>query len=711
MATLIIAEKPSVAKSIADVIGASTRRDGYFEGNNYFVSFAFGHLFSLYDAKDYDECYAVWNINNLPVIPEQFKYKIYDDTGVKKQFKIIKALSASADEIINACDSDREGSLIFAEIYQALGSNKPLKRLWVSSHTPEDLKEGFAGIRAGVLDAPLTAAGYARQWADWLLGINFTVAATKKFSGDGKMLPVGRVILPTVFLIYKKCQEIKNFIPEKYHNLIATFKAAEGTYTGLYIQSVDNEIKSRFNDPKIFDSVIAAVKRQSGLITSCANTRESKGPGKLFNQTDLQGHITSKFEGFTAEKVLKCAQSLYEAKHITYPRTASRYLNESQKDASKRVLEALKSSGQGFIPLNLSLSWHDKKNLFDNAKVESHPALMPTYLIPELSALSGDEKIVYIEIVKRFLAQFAPAAEYDKTEAITTVNTYNFRTRARVLVNPGWTLLYNNDQLKDEDKKEDEEESSLNFSLKEKLSVVNIDLKSKSGETKPPSKYTVKTLLAAMQNCGRDVEDESEMLKGYTIGTAATRAEILKKIEKIGYVQLKGKSYDITSLGTSLIELFPVREMLEPDFTGKLEKLLKNIETGTLQQHEFINTVIELTHYGIDQFRVTEGQIQREIKSMGKCPECGREVIETSKTYSCSGYRDKTNPCRFAIWKNDRWFESLGKKPTVTIVKGLLSGKTVLVKGMTSKAGKEFDAHIKLQKNEKGYWGFTFVNK
>ena len=697
---LIIAEKPSVAKSIADVLGANTRQDGYFFGAGYYVTFAFGHLFSLYDASDYDAKYTAWKLDNLPIIPDTFKYKIHTDAGIKKQFNVIKKLALQSDtfEIINACDSDREGSLIFAEIYQATGANAPIKRLWVSSHTPEDLKKDFAQIRAGVADAPLTAAGYARQWIDWLLGINFTIAATKQFSRDGKMLNIGRVILPTIYLIYKRDLEIKNFISKKYYILSATFVAAEGTYTGQYLS---DGLKTSFSYPESLEKLALEVKGQPGEVVSCTTTRESKGPGKLFNLTDLQGHITTLYDGWTADKVLKCAQALYEAKHITYPRTSSRYLDESQKEASKQALEAVKRLGPGIIPPELPLNWHDRKSLFDSSKVDSHPALMPTYLVPALSALSTDENIVYVEIVKRFLAQFAPPAEYDKTEAITRVKTYNFRTRARVRLSPGWQLLYQESStLQDEEKKDEEEnETTLNFSLREKLQVIATDLKTTEKTTKPPVKYTVKTLLSAMQNCGKDVEDETQILKGYSIGTAATRAEKLDKIEKVGYVSIKGKSYSITALGIQLIEIYPVKEMLEPDFTGRLEKQLKDIEQGTLPQAAFMALAKEITILGIDQFKATSGSVHREIKSLGKCPVCTREVIETPKAFSCTGYQDKENQCKFAIWKEDAWFKSLGKKITATTAKGLLSGRAVLVKGMESKAGKVFDAKVRLTKD------------
>jgi DNA topoisomerase-3 len=577
----------------------------------------------------------------------------------------------------------------------------------------------MAALKTAAQDAPLTAAGYARQWTDWLLGINFTVAATKKLSADGKMLNVGRVILPTIYLIYLRDMEIKNFIPKKYFTLTATFSAAEGIYSGLYIQPAAagesaEASKTRFDSPSNLEKIAAEVKGQPGVIVACATTRESQGPGKLFNLTDLQGHITSRYADWTAEKVLKCAQSLYEDKYITYPRTSSRYLDDTQKEAAKRSLEALKTAGQGLIPPSIPLIWHERKSVFDSAKVDSHPALMPTYLVPNIAGLSPDDRTIYTEIARRFLAQFAPAAEYDKTEAITRIKTHDFQTKVRVLVNPGWRFL-SQDPVADidqgEDKKdEDEGSATLDFALRENLAVVAKDLKATNKETKPPVKYTVKTLLAAMQNCGRKVEDETQLLKGYSIGTSATRAEILKKIEKSGYVEIKGKNYSTTALGIGLVEHFPVREMLEPDFTGRLEKQLKDVELGNMPQAAYMVIAREITALGIEKFKHTSGTIRREVKSIGKCPACGRDIVETPKAFSCVGYQDKTNQCKFALWKDDHWFASLGKKLTATTAKGLLSGRGAMVKGLTSKAGKKFDAKVIMSKDGER-WKFSFENR
>ena len=687
---LVIAEKPSVAAHLAKVLGATKRCDGYFEGNQYYVTFVFGHLFTLYDAKDYDSKYRFWKVENLPIIPEKFQYKLLDDSGVKKQFKIIEGLikNPAVTNVINACDADREGSLIFAETFVAAKTNKPLQRLWISSHTAEDIRAGFAKLKIGADDAPLTQAGYARQWADWLLGINLTVATTKLYATDKTVLKVGRVILPTVYLIYQRDMEIKNFKPRKYYELVATFQAEVGTYQGLYFKGK----QTQFDEVESLQEILKAVTGQPGVITFVQTKRVTQGAPKLFNLTDLQGYITSKFQGFTAEKILKIAQSLYEKQYITYPRTASRYLDNSQLDAAQKSLTAVKAEFYS----DLEITFKNSKSVFDSTKVDSHPALSPTHLIPR--ELEAAEKIVYQEIVKRFCAQFMPVAEYDQTEAITEVVGYQFQTKGKVLVIPGWKVLYGV-ELNDDDN----EEPELKVTLKKQMTVKTIAAKTIPKETKPPAKYTVKSLLEAMQNCGKTVtvEDEMELLKGYQIGTSATRADVLKKLEQIGYIQLKGKSYSIAPLGLKLVELFPLKEMLEPDFTGRLEKQLKSIERGEAELKTFLNTVNEILIKGIDQMRNTKGNINKNLAALvvGKCPECGRAVIESTKGFGCTGYKEG---CKFVIWKEN----PLLKKYEVSVVPKALV-KQLLAKGTGEcKLGNKM-IQVTLEKTNE-YWNLKF---
>jgi DNA topoisomerase-3 len=683
---LVIAEKPSVATTIAKILGAKERHDGYFKGNGYYITFVFGHIFTLWDAKDYDPIYASWNMDNLPVIPNLFRYKLRDDAGVRKQFKVIKGLIETPEVtcIINACDSDREGSLIGAEVIAETQTRKTVKRLWVSSHTPEDIKAGFANIKTAVEDAPLTSAGYARQWADWLFGINFTVATTKMFAKDRSVLKVGRVILPTLYLVYLREMAIKNFTPRQYFELRATFSTVDGTYEGLYFE----DQRHQFNIQTDLDKVLRSVQGNPGVVASVQTKRVTQGAPKLFNLTDLQGHVTSKCTGFTAEKVLKLAQSLYEKQVTTYPRTASRYLDNSQVETAARTLAAV----QHLVP-ECKLTFKEVKTVFDSSKVDSHPALMPTYLIPEDGALSPDEQIVYLEIVKRFAAQFAPVAEYEEMEAVTDVNGFCFKTRGKTLVVPGWKSLYLSLPEDEADR-----EPELEVKLSEKMPVQTLEVKTFAKRTKPPARYTVQTLLEAMQGCGKSVADEAELLKGYQIGTSATRAEILKKIEETGYVVLKKKTYEITGMGISLVELFPLKEMLEPDFTGRIERQLKQIEQGEVRRDIFMESVRDIVVSGIERMRGMEGSISKAVPekdNLGLCPCCSKMVVEKEKTFGCSGFKEG---CGFGLFKENAFLKSWGiQKVPVKLVKDLLANSlqaVLIVNGkkipVTVKKGAKF---------------------
>jgi DNA topoisomerase-3 len=683
---LVIAEKPSVATTIAKILGAKERHDGYFKGNGYYITFVFGHIFTLWDAKDYDPIYASWNMDNLPVIPNPFRYKLQDDAGVRKQFKVIKGLIEAPEVtcIINACDSDREGSLIGAEVIAETQTRKTVKRLWVSSHTPEDIKAGFANIKTAAEDEPLTSAGYARQWADWLFGINFTVATTKMFAKDRSVLKVGRVILPTINLVYLREIAIKNFTPRQYFELRATFGAAGGTFEGIYFE----DQRHQFDAQGDLDKVLRSVQGKPGVVVTVQTKRVTQGAPKLFNLTDLQGYVTSKYTGFTAEKILKLAQSLYEKQVTTYPRTASRYLDNSQVETAARALMAV----QHLVP-ECELTFKEVKTVFDSSRVDSHPALMPTYLVPEDGALSPDEQIVFLEIVKRFAAQFAPVAEYEETEAVTEINGFCFKTKGKVLMVPGWKSLYPSLPGDEEDK-----EPEIKVKLSEKMPVQTLGFKTLVKATKPPARYTVQTLLEAMQNCGKSVADESELLKGYQIGTSATRAEILKKIEETGYVVLKKKTYEITQMGISLVELFPLTEMLEPDFTGRIEWQLKQIEQGEISRDIFMKSVRDLVASGIERMRGMEGSISKAVPekdNLGPCPYCSKMVVEKEKTFGCSGFK---GGCGFGLFKENALLKSLGiNKVPVKLVKDLLANSlqaVLIVNGkkipVTVKKGAKF---------------------
>lgn len=712
MTTLIIAEKPSVAASIASALGATIKKDGYYEGSGYLVSYAFGHLYTLADTKDYNSEMTGWKLEDYPFIPDRFTYKILNDPGVKKQVKLIKDLVTRVDLVVNACDGDREGELIFAELKDDLRINKPatfkpVKRLWITSHTPKDISRGMATLRDEMIN--LEQAGYCRQQLDWIMGINLTVVYTLKAGGE-ITLKVGRVILPTLKLIFDRESEIANFKSIPYYTLKCEFKANSEAYIGRY-QSRDGN--TRFSTIEPLQAVLEVIKGKDGVITHKESKRSSENAPRLFNLTDLQGHITSKFKGFTSDKVLEVMQALYEKKYLTYPRTASRYLDDSQiKDAEESLQAVLKLSELG-LKNRGEVSFHTEKKVFDSSKVDSHPAIIPTYITPDLVKLTENEQIIYIEVVKRFVAQFLPVAAYDVVEIITQVEEHEFITKGKVLVDEGWKQLFLGQSDPDGDQntegQENDDEQSItakNLKQGEHVKLGNNELK--EGKTKPPSHYTEKTLLSAMENCGKQVEDEAELLKGYTIGTPATRGDTIKKLIDCGYIQTKGKNLLMMELGAKVIAYFPVQRILKTTFTGQIEKTLKDIENGQYDHKVFISKMSAYITKSIQDMKASViPAIRKQLNVMGKCPACGRNVVETTKAYSCVGTKDKV--CKFVLWKDDKFFAHFGKKLTETIVKEFLKNNNALVKGLKSskQEGVKFDAIIHLEKNsETGYWNY-----
>lgn len=572
---LILAEKPSVAKTISSFLGATKKFDGYFEGNDYIVTYAVGHLVSLYDMKDYDEKYSgYWKMENFPFIPEdKFKFKI--DLSKNKQFNIIKSLLNRDDVeyIINATDNDREGELISFLIFLMAKNKKPIKRILVNEWTKEDITRGMNNLKDDIEMRNLQASGYTRLITDWLIGINFTSVATLKY-GNGKLLNIGRVILPTVKLIYDRDMEIKNFTPKTYYEIEGTFKSKNGDYKGKYINKKESKIDNIDDVNKIINSINS---KEGKIIKKEVKSSKEYAP-KLFSLTLLQGYVTSKYSDFTSDKVLKICQSLYEGKgkggYITYPRTDSTYLEESLTSKVSHTLETLKKG----LPFENDIKFSKTKRVFDSSKVDSHSAIIPTHIVP--TSLNKDEKIVYDIIKDRFLANFMPPAEFENTEIKTDVDKHIFITKGKVIKKLGYLKIYN---------KEEKDDILPFVDLDEIVDVLKIEPVTK--QTKPKKSYTEDTLLKAMKNCGKNVDDDT-ILSGYSIGTSATRSEVLKKIEQVGYVKKKKKSYYITDLGINLVEIFPIKELFDVDYTGKLEKSLYDIQKGSYDRKIFLADIM-----------------------------------------------------------------------------------------------------------------------
>lgn len=583
---LVLAEKPSVAKTIASFLGAKTRQDGYFEGNDYIITYAVGHLVSLYDMKDYDKdkYSGSWKMNNFPFVPEdKFKFKI--DSSKTKQFNTVKKLLNRKDVeyVINATDNDREGELIAFLIFLLAKNKKPVKRILVNEWTPEDITRGIKNLKDEDEMRNLQAAGYTRLITDWLIGINFTSVATLKY-GNGKLLNIGRVILPTVKLVYDRDMEILNFVPKTYYEIEGHFKAEAGEYKGKYVKGKE----SKFDTLEDANKIIASITSETGKILDKKVTMSKEYAPKLFSLTSLQGYITSKYSNFTSDKVLNVCQSLYEGNgkggYITYPRTDSIFLEESLASKASQTLDKLKVG----LEYENKIKFSKTKRVFDSSKVDSHSAIIPTYIIPK--SLSKDEQLVYDAIKDRFVANFMPPAEYENTEIKTEVDNCTFLTKGKVLKSKGYLEVYNK-----------EEKNDL-LPLVNKDDVVDVlEIKPLTKQTTPPKPYTEDTLLKAMKNCGKNVpEEDTTVLSGYSIGTSATRADVLKKISQVGYVKKKGKSYSITELGKNLVEIFPVKDLFDVDYTGKLEKSLSDIQKGKYTRKEYLTNIISFIYQNVN---------------------------------------------------------------------------------------------------------------
>lgn len=732
MAKVIIAEKPSVAKNIAEALNIKTRKDGYFEGEDYLVTWAFGHLLQLFDAKDYDENMIGWRMEKFPFIPGDFRYKIKCDSynrnmvdkGAEKQINIIKRLidRDDVDAIISATDFDREGQVISDELFIHFNVNKPIYRMLLNEWTEDEVKKGMKNLKLNSEMRPLQDAGIGRQLADWVIGINLTSVATLRYGGTGKdrkVINIGRVLLPTLKIIYDRDKEIENFEASSYYKLSTTYKANDNTeFETLYYENSSE----KFEKKEYLDSISKLLINKSGIVVDKEIEKKREYPQPLFNLSNLQGYITSKYKGWTSDKVLKVAQSLYEKKYITYPRTASVVLEESLQDKAMKVLENLKRG----LPYEDQIKFVKTKRVFDNSKVESHSAITPTYVIPK--GLSTDEQNVYNAIKNRFIMQFMPVAEFEETKITIKVNDEEvpgeFIAKGKVEIIKGWRVV----------EKIDTKDTILPLVKKDEILDIT-DNKVNKVIKKPPKYHTEKTLLRVMETCGKsfknDTDDKEEtsddetssdemmnaILSGFSIGTPATRAETIKKLKDIGYIESKGKNLITTELGRTIVEIFPAQELLDLEYTGKLEKTLSDIEKGKYKKEDFLNLIYNFTKQSVDKIKNDNSLLHKfkvelpEGKEViGECPICGNAVVESEKSFGCTNWK---NGCRYTIWKDDKYIASFGKEISKEMVVILLKNGKVGFRNLRSKKGNTFSAYFKYEKNEEtGYfnWSIEFID-
>lgn len=727
MKKVIIAEKPSVAKNIADAFKIKVRKDGYFEADEYIVTWAFGHLLQLYDAKDYDESMKGWKMEKFPFIPENFKYKIkpdsqnktIEDKGAAKQLNIIKSLIDRNDveSIISATDYDREGQVISDELFIYYDVKKPIYRILLNEWTEEEVKKGIKKLKLNSEMKSLQDAGIGRQIADWIIGINLTSVATLRYGfEDNKIINIGRVLLPTLKIIYDRDKEIENFKETSYYKFIQNFK----TKNNIEFETLYYEENEKFESKEYLNEIKKAIKDKNGKVVSKEVEKKREYPSPLFNLSNLQGYITSKYKGWTSDKVLKVAQALYEKKFITYPRTGSIALEESIVDRARNVLEKIKVG----LPYETQIKFVKSKRVFDNSKVESHSAIIPTYVKP--SKLTSDERAVYQAVKNRFIMQFMPVAEFEETKITIKVNDEKakgeFRGKGRVQLVEGWRIV----------EKIESKDTILPLVQEEEL-LNATDGKISKVTKKPPKHHTEKTLLRVMETCGKNFKNKSDknddeeseenteemmnaILSGFSIGTPATRAETIKKLHDIGYVKAKGKSLICTELGRTIVEVFPAKELLDLEYTGKLEKTLSDIEKGKFEKNEFLNLISNFTKEAVQKIKNDTSllykfnvQLPEGAEEIGKCPICGNSVIEGPKGFGCINWR---NGCKYTIWKDDKYISSFGKKVSKEMVVLLLKNGKVGFKNLKSKKGNLFSAYFKYELNKKtGYlnWKIEFI--
>ena len=713
MKTLVIAEKPSVARDLADALpGSFENNDTYLESEDTVITFAVGHLVELTDPEDYDERFKKWRMADLPIVPEEFRLRARDKKA-EKQLKVIHKLLKrdDVDRIVNACDAGREGELIFAYIYETSGVDKPVERLWINSMTKTAIKDGFEKLRPGEQLRQLEAAARSRSEADWLVGMNATRAATiRGRAWVGGVVSLGRVQTPTLALMVKREREIQAFVPEPYWLVHAQF---DPRYEGLWFEGEETRLK----DGKRADVIAAKVSGADGTVESVERKEQSERAPLLYDLTSLQRDANRRF-GFSARRTLQAAQSLYEDKKaITYPRTNSRWLSGdlvSQLKPTAATLQPIPDYAEAARYV-LGLQQLPLGRVVNDSKVTDHHAIIPTDVEHELDRFSPDERRIFDLVARRFLAVFHPPARYARTTIITVVEEERFRSRGKITLEAGWRGVYGLES--DEDRKaRQQEEDSENESaelppLEQGQSVKCVSAEVEAKETKPPPRYTEATLLSAMETAGKLIDDEElrEAMKESGLGTPATRAETIETLIRREYIERAGKDLTPTPKGLQVISMLEEHPLTSPELTGDWEKRLTDIEHGADERGAFIKDIENFTRATVEKIAALDKEkLRPERVELGLCPRCGAEtgeiIKENSKAYGCTSWKSREETgCGFVIWKR-----VAGRTLTPEIARQLLEeGKTKeVISGFRSRAGKPFRARLVL--NGEGKVEFDF---
>lgn len=655
-----ITEKPSVAKDIAAILGADIRREGFYEGSGYYVTWTFGHLCTLKEPEDYTPAWKYWTLSSLPMIPPRFGIKLIDDPGIKKQFKVIETLISHADSVINCGDAGQEGELIQRWVMQKAGCSKPVQRLWISSLTDESIREGFKTLRPAADFDSLYHAGLSRAIGDWILGMNATRLYTQKYAQNRNVLSIGRVQTPTLALIVNRQAEIENFVPQDYWELKT-----------LYRSVVFNSVKGRYMVEAEAQKALDDIKDALLEITDIATKKGREAPPRLFDLTSLQVECNKKF-GFSAEETLRLIQSLYEKKVTTYPRVDTTYLSEDIYPKVPEILRNMVPYAALTKPVLDAPRIPKSKKVFDNSKVTDHHAIIPTNVDVRRAALSTDEKRVYDMIAKRFIAAFYPDCEFMQTTVNATVNKVEFKATGKQIVVTGWRDVYARDNAAAEKEEPSDDSQTLPEFVKGETGPHEPSLLKKA--TQPPKPYTEGTLLRAMETAGKLVEDEElrEAMKENGIGRPSTRAAIIETLLKRRYIRKERKNLVATPAGIELIATIHEELLKSAKLTGLWENKLRRIERNEYSAATFIDELKQMiasivnsvlsdnTRHNIaievpekdapkKETKPRAPRKPRVIDSLDKikCPICKKGHLLKGKTaYGCSEYR---NGCTFVL--------------------------------------------------------------
>ena len=682
---LIITEKPSVAKSIASALGVTSRADGYFEGGGWLVSWCIGHLVGLADAAAYDDRYKKWRYEDLPILPDPFCYVVSEEKAA--QFHILRSLMDRSDvtELVNACDAGREGELIFRLAYETAGCSKPFSRLWISSMEDAAIREGFADLRPGADYDPLYQSALCRQKADWLIGIN----ASRLFSVlYHRTLNVGRVQTPTLAMLADRDSKIVLFRKEKYHHVRLTLEGAA---------AVSEKIPAMEDAQAIRD----ACDGQQAVCVSVVREKKTEKPPKLYDLTTLQREANRVF-GYTAKQTLDYAQSLYEKKLLTYPRTDSRYLTGDMAETASVVLHLAArvppfDACPEFFP--------DVAALVNNKEVSDHHALIPTLELEkaDVPALPVGERNILLLVCCKLLCAAAEPFVYEAVTAAFDCGGHTFTAKGKQVLSQGWHAIQEVFRSSLKEKPEDEDAEGVLPALTEGQVFEPVSASVTEHFTSPPKPYTEDTLLSAMENAGKeDMPDEAER-KG--LGTPATRAAIIEKLVSGGFVERKGKNLIPTKAGVNLVTVLP--ELLtSPKLTADWEQRLNEVAKGQVSPEDFMDGIEAMAAELVRKYsHISEdGQklFQPEKETVGLCPRCGKPVYEGKKNFACSD-----RACQFVMWKNDRFWTSRRKEMTRKMAANLLKKGRASVKGMWSeKKGSTYDAVVILDDTGGKYVNF-----